>query len=181
MYNFYIDWGYIKYKSFLSVDDTISKNGVFYKTGVIYESMYVLSYIINNYNVNNIYLCLDGIPVKQELINEEYKASRDHEKSNNYLLVDDVQLAYQYANIPFVNVAYSQYMEADETIKFLLDIEDKEDIVKVIYSKDHDLKQFIDNSKSIYLTDGLVNKSGNGYILQDNKYVEKNGVKGIKG
>lgn len=99
-----------------------------------------------------VYLCLDGKP-KGKIINEDYKANRNHGEISVYRYLS--QLVYMIQPLHRVFIKYNPNLEADEVIFSLTRLLEGE---KLIVSTDNDLLQSLKEDTEIKRKDKTINE-----------------------
>ena len=175
---FVIDFSWLYYRSrfaFSSLSFQIDK--VKYATGTIYGVYDALFTIMECYGKDvRINLCLDGTPKKQLTLNNSYKSGREGNTGTMDLMeINRWDIAKQFTILPNVIITWSQNMEADDTIAFVVKTK-KENEKMVVLSGDGDIRQLISTKNKIFCTQ--VYDRANGYTLEDEAYLWKFGIKG---
>lgn len=150
-----VDWSWVVYREFFANPTmAVNKNGVEIKTGSIRGAFRFLKEINEAHPEAQVYLCLDGKPLRALSVLPNYKGQRDRESET--ISVSRDRLANVFVHLPFAKIAHSPYQEADDTIAFLCDMLPREaDEEIVIMSCDMDLRQLVSGEQRIYTSSGF--------------------------
>ncbi len=164
-----VDWSWLIYREFYANQSmSVEKSGVEIKTGSIRGSFKFLKEIHEAHPEAQVYLCLDGRPLKALALLPNYKGQRN--RDNETISVSRDRIADVFVHLPFVKIAYSPYQEADDTIAFLCEMLEREEGQKlVIMSSDMDLRQLVSGESRIYTSSGF---DDTGIVLEDAKQVQ---------
>lgn len=177
---FLIDFSWLYYRSrYAQKELSTIVDGVKYGTGTIHGVYETLSSIFHYHPNAEVLLCMDGVPMKQKMLNPDYKGDREYAKEMTEAQLSKWDVAKPFSLIPKVRIAYADDMEADETIAFYTQTKgqyDEYDEV-VVFSSDGDLRQLMSNEQSIYCATEIDDQ---GVKYQDEKYMYDYGPKGLE-
>lgn len=180
-----VDYSWLHYRNKFAYNHLeVNKNGVIYRTGGLRGCfMFILSVLegkIYHDEILEIYLCLDGIPLKQVREQSTYKADRVVEHDERFFDVPDMKIAQALTVFPEVKTAYHPEMEADETIAFLCETLDREPGEQIIImSTDGDLRQLIDDERNILCSNNYAQAGG--FAIETENIMFMSGPKDLRG